>query len=108
MNKNLMLCAAIALIALSGCSSKVTKPATTSTAIPTSRAYNGTASVGDFMTIAIDANAHTLHYDNHSNGDSATVPYTVNPDGTYTLVDPTGNLVAAYEVPNFVMMIQAA
>jgi hypothetical protein len=98
----------MALIALSGCSSKVTKPAATSTPIPTSRAYNGTASVGDFMTIAIDANAQTIHYDNHSNGDSATVPYTVNPDGTYTLSDPTGNLVAAYEVPNFVMMIQAA
>jgi hypothetical protein len=36
------------------------------------------------------------------------VPYTVNSDGTYTLSDPTGNLLAAYEVPNYALLIQAA
>ena len=107
MKKTLLLCGSALLLGLCGCSSKVTNPVTTPAAIPTLRAYNGTASVGDFMTIAIDANAHTIHYDNHSNGDSATVAYTVNSDGSYTLSDPTGNLVAAYEVPNFVMLIQA-
>jgi hypothetical protein len=75
---------------------------------PTSRVYHGTASVGDFMTITIDSGAQTIAYTDVSNGDSGTVPYTVNSNGTYTLNDPKGNLVAAYEVPNYAMVIQAA
>jgi hypothetical protein len=31
----------------------------------------------------------------------------VNPDGTCTLNDPTGNLIAAYEVPNYALLVQA-
>jgi len=76
--------------------------------VPQHRAYNGTASVGDFLTITLDAATHTLSYVNHSNGDTGTVPYTVNPDGTYTLNDPSGNLVAAYEVPDYALVIEAA
>jgi hypothetical protein len=72
------------------------------------RAYNGTASVGDFLTISIDSNAHTITYDNHTNSESGTVPYTVNPDGSYTITDPQGNLLSAYEVPGFVMVVEAA
>lgn len=104
-----LVLAALALgaaLAVSGCSSHVTQPSPAPGA--SSRAYNGTASVGDFVTIAVDAAAHTIHYDNHSNGDTATVRYTVNPDGTFALDDPTGNLVAAYEVPNFALLIEAA
>jgi len=74
----------------------------------TQRAYNGTASVGDFLTINLDSNAHTISYTNHSNGDTGSVPYSVNSDGTYTLSDPTGNLLAAYEVPNYALLVQAA
>jgi len=76
------------------------------TSIP--RSYNGTASVGDFLTITLDPAAQTLLYTNFSNGDSGTVPYVVNTDGTYTLNDPRGNLIAAYEVPNYAMIVQAA
>ncbi len=72
------------------------------------RKYNGTASVGDFLSITIDATASTIAYTNVSNGDSGTVPFTVNSDGTYTLADPAGNLVAAYEVPEYALLIQAA
>lgn len=72
------------------------------------RAYNGTASVGDFLTISLDSNAHTLTYANHSNGDAGVIPYTVNADGTYTLNDPTGNLSNAYEIPNYALLLQAA
>jgi len=72
------------------------------------RTYNGTASVGDFLTISLDSTAHTITYANHSNGDSGTVPYTVNSDGTYSLNDSTGNLLSAYEVPNYALLIQAA
>jgi len=31
----------------------------------------------------------------------------VNSDGTYALNDPTGNLIAAYEVPNYALLLQA-
>ncbi len=72
------------------------------------RSYNGTASVGDFLTITLDPTAHTLIYTNLSNGDSGTIPYQVNADDTYTLADPTGNLIAAYEVPNYALLVQSA
>jgi hypothetical protein len=78
-----------------GCGSQTLLTAT-GTSVP--RSYNGTASVGDFLSITLDPAAQTLLYTNLSNGDSGTVPYTVNADGTYTLNDPHGNLVAAYEV----------
>ena len=87
------------------------RPAGTSKA-PTStsavRKYNGTASVGDFLTISLDSNAHNIEYVNHTNGDSGTVPYTVNVDGTYAVIDPQGNLLAAYEVPGFVLLAETA
>jgi hypothetical protein len=94
----------LTMFLLVGCSST---PRTTM-ATPSSRVYHGTASVGDFMTITIDSNAQTIAYTDVSNGDIGTVPFTVNSDGTYTLSDPNGNLVAAYEVPNYAMVIQSA
>jgi hypothetical protein len=72
------------------------------------RFYNGTASVGDFFSITVDSVAHSLTYKNVSNGDSGTVSYTVNDDGTYTLSDPAGNLVSAYEAPGNALLIEAA
>jgi len=75
---------------------------------PASRVYHGTASVGDFMTITINSSVQTIAYTDVSNNTSGTVPYTVNSDGTYSLNDPTGNLQAAYEVPNYALLIQAA
>jgi hypothetical protein len=94
----------LSLLLLIGCSST---PRTTM-ATPASRVYHGTASVGDFMTITVDSVAQTIAYTDVSNSTSGTVPYTVNYDGTYTLTDPTGNLVGAYEVPNYALLIQAA
>jgi hypothetical protein len=91
-----------ALLLLSGCSSS------SHVATNAPRSYSATASVGDFLTITLDPAAHTLEYTNISNGDSGTIPYLVNPDGTYTLQDPQGVLVAAYEVPDFGMVVQAA
>lgn len=74
---------------------------------PASRVYHGTASVGDFMTVTIDPSTQTISYTDVSNSTSGTVPYTVNANGGYTLNDPTGNLTAGYEVPNYAMIIQA-
>ena len=72
------------------------------------RSYNGTASVGDFLTISIDSSAMTITYKNYTNGEMGTVPYTVNSDGTYTITDPSGNLLSAYEVPGTALMVEAA
>jgi hypothetical protein len=72
------------------------------------RQYNGTASVGDFLTISIDSSAQIITYQNYTNGESGTVPYTVNADGTYAISDPSGNLVSGYEVPGTMMMVEAA
>ena len=73
----------------------------------TKHIYNGTASVGDFLNITIDTSALTMSYTNVSNGQSGTVSYTVSADGSYALNDPTGNLIAAYEVPGYALLIEA-
>ena len=104
--RNMLVVAALLVLGSYGCSSKTTAPSINPSGAV--RTYNGTASVGDFMTLSIDPVAHTIHYSNMSNGDAGTVPFTVNADGTYSLADTTGNLLAAYEVPNFVLLVQAA
>jgi hypothetical protein len=91
---------------LAGCNST----STMSVVAPKSavRTYNGTASVGDFLTISVDSNANTITYKNYTNGETGTVPYSVNADGTYTITDPKGNLLAAYEVPGSALVVEAA
>ena len=83
-------------------------PNSTATPADVTRAYNGTASVGDFLTITLDTTTLTISYSNLSNGDSGSFPYTVNADGSYTLNDPNGNLLSAYEIPGYALLIQAA
>jgi len=101
--KRAKLALLVAICLLVGCNStsKLTVPRRAV------RSYNGTASVGDFLTISIDATALTITYQNYTNGETGSVPYTVNPDGTYTITDPNGNLLSAYEVPGFVLMVEA-
>jgi hypothetical protein len=96
----------LAFLAAAGC--KSTTPSAPVLPQSSVHTYNGTASVGDFLTISLDSTAHTLTYSNHSNGDAGTIPYVVNSDGTYTLNDPSGNLLAAYEVPGYALLLQAA
>ncbi|MGA3130620.1 MAG: hypothetical protein ABSD59_07450 [Terracidiphilus sp.] len=102
-----LICALVVLFGFSGCGSQ---PATTSTSTPAAvtHTYNGTASVGDFLTITLNTTALTMTYNNLSNGDSGTFPYTVNANGSYTLDDPNGNLLSAYEIPGYALLIQAA
>ncbi len=104
--KEARLLAVVFLGLLVGCDSiqqVKTTPAQSST-----HSYNGTASVGDFLTISIDSSAQTIAYDNHTNGQSGTVPYSVNADGTYAINDPNGNLLAGYEVPGTALVLEAA
>jgi hypothetical protein len=95
------VCALLILAGFSGCGIQTS----TSNAV---HSYNGTASVGDFLTITDNTTALTITYTNLTNGESGTVPYTVNADGSYTINDPTGNLISAYELPGYAMMIQSA
>jgi hypothetical protein len=104
-----LICALVVLTAFSGCGNPAAFTSnSTPTPAVTTRAYNGTASVGDFLTISLNTTALTITYNNLSNGDSGTFPYTVNTDGSYTLDDPNGNLLSAYEIPGYALLIQAA
>jgi hypothetical protein len=98
---------ALVLVACSGGAGS-TAPVAAPPPTATTNAYSGTASVGDFLQIVLDATAHTIQYKNLSNGDSGTVPYAVNADGTYTINDPNGNLQTAYEVPGYALIIKAS
>jgi hypothetical protein len=90
---------------LASCSST---PTPTPPAQKAVRAYNGTASVGDFLTISVDSIAQTITYKDYTNGETGTAPYTINADGSYTIIDPNANLLSAYEVPGTALMIEAA
>lgn len=93
------------LAALVGCYPKKNDDSAPAAAM--SSTYSGTASVGDFLTVSLDRDAHTMHYKNTTNGQDYTVSYTVAADGTYTFADPSGNLVTGYESPGFAMVIEA-
>lgn len=106
-------CTILILAVVSGCGNQTavtSNPTPTPTPTPTvvTHTYNGTASVGDFLTIVVNTTALTITYTNLSNGDTGTVPYTVNADGSYAITDPNGNLTAAYEVPGYALVIQSA
>src|SRR5580765_7191247 len=68
---------------LANCSST---PTPTPPAQKAVRAYNGTASVGDFLTISVDSIAQTITYKDYTNGETGTAPYTINADGSYTII----------------------
>jgi len=92
------------LVGFEGCSSNSSIPPVSPSA---ARTYNGSASVGDFLNITLDPVGKTLTYTDVSNGGTGIAPYSVNADGTYTLNDPNSNLIAAYEVPNYALLLQA-
>lgn len=94
----------LSLVFAAGCGSNTRQPVS----LVAPRSYSGTASVGDFLSITLDPQAHTFSYTNVSNGDTGSnIPYVLNANDTYTLQDPTGNLVTAYEVPGFGLLIKA-
>lgn len=68
--------------------------------------YQTTASVGDFLQIAIDKTAHTASYDNKTNGlTGADVPYTVDAHGSYVFADPKGHLKSAIELEDYALVV---
>lgn len=101
-----VLFVACSTVAFVGCNNSSSSGSISATSAV--RSYNGTASVGDFLTISVDSTTNTITYDNLTNGETGSVPYTVNSDGTYTITDPQGNLLAAYELPGFALLVEAA
>ena len=91
---------------LCGCGS--TAPSTNPGPLKSVRSYSGTASVGDFLTISIDSIHMKITYKNYTNGETGTVPYSIDDDGMYTIFDPQGNLLSGYEVPGTVLVVEAA
>ncbi len=87
----------------SGSSSTAGSSSTTTT----TRAYTGTASVGDCVTVTVDAVARTIAFNNLSTGESGTATYTVGADGSYAITDPSGHLYKAFEVPGYALVVQA-
>jgi len=68
--------------------------------------YLGTASVGDFLKVSVDHATHTITYQNLTNGQQGTVPYSLASDGGFDIQDPQGNLVRGYEIPNFAVVLE--
>jgi hypothetical protein len=99
------LVVSLLLLAGLGCNSTNVAPVSTGSS---KRSYDGSASIGDFLAVTLDPVALTVTNKNLSNGDTAVVPYTVNADGTYALNHPNHKLLAAYEVPNYALLLQAA
>lgn len=73
----------------------------------TSYDYQGTASVGDFVTITVDHVAQTIDYTNLTNGNSGSATFTLDADGAYLISDPDGSLITAYEIPGYALVVQA-
>jgi hypothetical protein len=104
--------AGVMILGVAGCATKSTIGETPVSPVtpPTENAvveYQGTASVGDFLTVTIDHDAHTIVYSNLSNSTSGTATYVVSSDGSYEITDPSTNLVRAWEIPGYAIVFEA-
>jgi hypothetical protein len=63
--------------------------------------YNGTASVGDFLTVTIDRDASVIHWANGTNGETGQAPFTLDTDGALLVSTDTGQVKKAYEIAGY-------
>ncbi len=68
--------------------------------------YQGTADVGDFVTIDVNHQDGTIAYENLTNGDSGTVSFVVNTDGTYTITTPDSTTLMAFEIEGLALVME--
>ena len=91
-----------------GPSAKAAEPAPPALA-PTgvgTHSYQTTASVGDFLQITLDKEAHTATYLNKTNGLTARdFPYALDGKGGYAFADPNGHLRAAVELEDHALVV---
>ncbi len=95
--KRLALLSAFLVLALAACGGG----GGGSTTASSSHDYNGTASVGDFLTITIDRDASVLHWANGTNGETGQAPFTIGTDGALLVSTDTGQVKKAYEIPGY-------
>jgi hypothetical protein len=105
-----IIAAGIMALFVSGCAPSGSKALINAPVPPTpqaARSYNGSASVGDFLTMTLDPNNKTITFSNVSTGETGTVSYEVLDNGTYAISDPNGNFISAYEIPNYGLFLDA-
>ncbi len=68
------------------------------------REYRGSMACGDIMTLIVCENNHTIWYDNFHTGESGWVNYTENPDGTYNVTAPDGEIYKAVEMAGYAII----
>ena len=113
-----LVCLVLVVGALSSCEDSGTTILT--------RFYTGTAGVGDFINLQVDPLSSSISYANLSNGDCDTVDYELDADGFYDITDgdspdypltgdpdcvdddPVGNVIEAFEIPGFAMLLHLA
>ena len=94
---------AVAVVGLTSCGSSSSPAPAVNTP---DRAYNGTAAVGDMLTISVDPDARTITYSNLTNGLTGTATYTIAVDGTWTITDPNAHLLRGFEIPDHALILQ--
>jgi uncharacterized protein YjdB len=70
------------------------------------RLYVGSSAGGDLLTFTIDPVAGTLSYYDVNNGNRASIPYTMNADGSSTVDDPGYNVLSALELPDQALFVE--
>jgi hypothetical protein len=92
-----LVCLSTLVLALAACGGGGGGGSNTST----KHDYNGTASVGDFITLTIDRDASVLHWANGTNGETGEAPFTVDTDGALLVAADDGQIKKAYEIPGY-------
>jgi hypothetical protein len=92
-----LACLSILGLALAACGGG----STSGTPAAAAHDYNGTASVGDFLTVTIDRDASVVHWVNGTNGETGQAPFTVGADGALLVSVDTGQIKKAYEIPGY-------
>jgi hypothetical protein len=73
---------------------------------PQVHTYNGTAAVGDFITLTVDRAAATISFHNWTTGNAGLLPFTVDADGALVVTQGDGELRKAYEIPGFALVAE--
>jgi hypothetical protein len=96
------LAVAMAVLAF-GCTSPQQDSKTTNQKAHT---YNGTAAVGDFLTITVDRGARTMSFRNWTTGNSGVLSFVEDADGTLVVTDADPEIVKANEIPGFALVAE--
>jgi hypothetical protein len=104
---NLIIAGAL-LMTMSGCAAAPNAPQTPvvqETQQPQS--YVASATVGDFLTFTLDPASKTFTYNDLTNSEQGTLPVVETSANVYGINDPSGNMVAAYQYPNYGLVVEA-